>query len=509
MRRKELCIGGVSAASTQAESLPLSQIATLAPLVASVDPLADSPSPAPTAVAQDIEPVIPTPALTVSVLTPRGRIASGEDVTLTLLVDAPALVRDVTISLTLPEGLEAVGHRSHSGPVVFGGLDIARRGAIQVLIRAASVVPVSLRLRVEASAPGLAPEAIRAVGGKLAIYGHRVAQRVAAAGGRAAFGERIALAFAPNALARDADIAISTGPANAEPEDEFDPILAFEASPGQAFRAPVTVTLALSGLLGGRAGYGAEPVLRYWRVSEDGQSRAAERIPATFDPSASELTARLEHFSQYDVVLQTPQDPKPWQMVSNLGGVNAFRGTSSIAIPIDVPPMQDGLEPKLALQYSSGGAERQTDSPGGSGMGWSLDTPVVRQRIRLDQKDWWDQACNPPNGCTRSGTSLGDSNEYSLLLGGQEYALVHVGGGEFVTERYAPLRIWYCASQTSCPAPHAPGPRAYMTETFWVWSTDGTLSVFGGESNAAALITAQRYGDDSEPLSWHRRNVYA
>jgi hypothetical protein len=56
-------------------------------------------------------------------------------------------------------------------------------------------------------------------------------------------------------------------------------------------------------------------------------------------------------------------------MVSNLGGVNAFRGSTTIAVPIDVPPMQDDLEPKLALQYSSGGAERQSDSPGGAGMG--------------------------------------------------------------------------------------------------------------------------------------------
>jgi hypothetical protein len=69
-------------------------------------------------------------------------------------------------------------------------------------------------------------------------------------------------------------------------------------------------------------------------VEPDGRIRTAERVPARFDPASAELTTLSGHFSEYDVVLQTPQDPKPWQLMSNLGGVNAFRGTTSVAFPI-------------------------------------------------------------------------------------------------------------------------------------------------------------------------------
>ncbi|MEO6062299.1 MAG: SpvB/TcaC N-terminal domain-containing protein, partial [Thermoflexales bacterium] len=498
-----------------------------------VDPLTDRPSTAPTLSAQETELIFPGlalsgvegpapslrsgqapslrsgQALTVSVLSPRGRIANGDLVTLTVLVEAPALVRNVTISLTVPDGLEAISPRAAGGVIVVEGLDVDGRHWVQAVARVnAATLPAMLRLRVEARAPGIVPADILAVGAKLAIFADRVAQRVAATGGRAALGERIVMSFAANALARDADIEISAGPENADPEDGFDPILAFEAGPGQDFRAPVTLTLALSGLLGGPAAYGTEPILRYWRVSEDGRTRTAERVPARFDPATSELVARLEHFSQYDVVLQTPQDPKPWRMVPDMGGVNAFRGTSSIAIPIDVPSMQDGLEPKLALGYSSGGAERQFDTPGGAGMGWSLDTPVVRQRVSIYQWDWGETCGN--DWCNRYGTALSDANDYSLSLGDQEYSLVHVGGGEFVTERYAPLRIWYCASQTSCPAPHAPGARAAETDAFWVWTEDGTLFIFGGDWEARSRIAANRENvPDSETVAWHLRYVYA
>ncbi len=70
----------------------------------------------------------------------------------------------------------------------------------------------------------------------------------------------------------------------------------------------MTLTLALSGLLSGRAEFGIESVLRYWRVGADGslsgvEGWIAERVPATFDPSASELIAGLEHFSRYGVIL--------------------------------------------------------------------------------------------------------------------------------------------------------------------------------------------------------------
>ncbi|MBL9017452.1 MAG: hypothetical protein JNL83_24905 [Myxococcales bacterium] len=50
------------------------------------------------------------------------------------------------------------------------------------------------------------------------------------------------------------------------------------------------------------------------------------------------------------------------------------QGTASHSIPIEVPPGRLGMQPNLALSYSSGGSLR-----GGIAVGWSLDVPVIER----------------------------------------------------------------------------------------------------------------------------------
>ncbi len=56
------------------------------------------------------------------------------------------------------------------------------------------------------------------------------------------------------------------------------------------------------------------------------------------------------------------------------GSVSEQQGSASYSYPIAVPPGRLGMQPSLALSYSSGGALR-----GGIGVGWSLDLPTIER----------------------------------------------------------------------------------------------------------------------------------
>src|SRR5262249_54387968 len=68
-------------------------------------------------------------------------------------------------------------------------------------------------------------------------------------------------------------------------------------------------------------------------------------------------------------------DDPPQQAKSiNLGdwGVSEQRGAATYTLPLAVPPGRLGMEPHLALRYSSGSPLR-----GGIAAGWTLDIPSV------------------------------------------------------------------------------------------------------------------------------------
>lgn len=184
-------------------------------------------------------------------------------------------------------------------------------------------------------------------------------------------------------------------------------------------------------------------------------------MPATFDAATGVLTAQLTHFSTYKAGVQHTA-PQAWKFETNLGNVSAFRGAATFGYAFQVPPMQDGLQPALSVQYSSAATEQGTvnsDGPGsdGPGLGWSFDTPQVTRRVKLESEQYWTYSdpiiCGAPcRDWTEHHRAKGIYvNDFSLSLGGGQYWLVPADTpGEYVAENYALLRIRRCNDDTPC-----------------------------------------------------------
>ena len=101
-----------------------------------------------------------------------------------------------------------------------------------------------------------------------------------------------------------------------------------------------------------------------------------------------------------------------------------FDGSYTTAIPIKVPPYH-GLEPKLALAYSSAGGN------GWLGVGWSLSGISTIERA------------SPGKGAPR----YDDSDIF--LLDGQELVPCTLGGGQFCTKVQSYKKIVYVGSHNT------------------------------------------------------------
>ena len=82
-------------------------------------------------------------------------------------------------------------------------------------------------------------------------------------------------------------------------------------------------------------------------------SDAWQEIPCVNDRERQVVTADLEHFSEYLANVAADQSIVP---TSDAYQSNLQSGASSVSIPIKLPAGTNGLTPKLALSYSSAGA---------------------------------------------------------------------------------------------------------------------------------------------------------
>ncbi len=78
-----------------------------------------------------------------------------------------------------------------------------------------------------------------------------------------------------------------------------------------------------------------------------------QEIPCVNDRERQVVTADLEHFSEYLANVAADQSIVP---TIDANQSNLQTGASSVSIPIKLPPGTNGLTPKLALSYSSAGA---------------------------------------------------------------------------------------------------------------------------------------------------------
>ena len=179
------------------------------------------------------------------------------------------------------------------------------------------------------------------------------------------------------------------------------------------FKQPVKLTVSFDGLID-LAALTADrtPFL----VTLDEASGTWVRIPLKkIDRKANSITAELAHFSTWGVGFG-PSFPQNGAgiLLFDTAYPSLFTGRSKYSIPIWTPPGRNGMQPDLALSYSSGSADGvlgDVQAPW-VGMGWSIDTAEIARKIT-------NGGCNP---C--GGGSYGYENKFMLLLNGTGYELI-------------------------------------------------------------------------------------
>ncbi|MCL6511722.1 MAG: DUF6443 domain-containing protein [Anaerolineae bacterium] len=467
----------------------------------------------------------------------------GEVVAATLVLRARAPIEALGADVSLPEGLDYLSEES--GQAEYDPATRTLRWA-KLTVDKSGLAEFPFRLQANPARAGmtlkLVPEVRLAEGDErrvdalpaTVVIGQGVTeQALSVEGGTFALpGGRVTLHFAPGAL--KAGVTLRGGVFVEQEKEGTPPTLTFRVEPALSFDAPVTASIDLRGLVSeAHLAAGVEPVLAYQRVSTrteeaklaDGSVKAIEVRQVVYEPLASAfnaaqgvLVAPLEHFSSYTVIFQVPAGrPEPWKFAPNMGGVSSFRGSATYAQAIEVPEMPDGVQPALSIAYSSAGAE-------GAGMGddyrmgagWSLDVPHIRRAVKLEKRQYttWSSQWGT---LFQQYYELITNGQYKLSLGGVEYNLIYKGSAngadEYVTQNYAPVRVYRCAFGTSCngaalpfggfsdfgvPAPH-----------YWqVWTADGTRYAFGTDA-ASTKVFRKRNGNVIAYQTWYLRYVYS
>ena len=203
---------------------------------------------------------------------------------------------------------------------------------------------------------------------------------------------------------------------SAEPvSQETDEIIPLDFIETQ-FAQPVELTVSFDGILD-LATLTADktPFL----VTLDESSSVWVRMPLEkIDREANLITAELPHFSTWGVGFG-PSFPQNGAGVILFDSAypSLFTGSSKYSIPIWTPPGRNGMEPHLALSYSSGSVEGvlgDVQAPW-VGMGWSIDSAEIARKIT-------NGGCDPCGD--GSGGSYGYENKFMLLLNGTGHELI-------------------------------------------------------------------------------------
>jgi YD repeat-containing protein len=201
-------------------------------------------------------------------------------------------------------------------------------------------------------------------------------------------------------------------PENAQPLQEQDRIIPLEPVEAQ-FDQPVEIAVSFDGLTD-LATLGAD--ITPFLTTLDEASGTWVRVPLkTIDREANRITAEVTHFSTWGVGFG-PSFPQNGAGVLLFDDAYPalFTGASRYSIPIWTPPGRNGMQPSLALSYSSNtanGVLGDVQAPW-AGMGWSLESAEIARKIT-------NGGCDP---C--GGPSYGYKNEFLLLLNGTGYELI-------------------------------------------------------------------------------------
>ena len=142
-----------------------------------------------------------------------------------------------------------------------------------------------------------------------------------------------------------------------------------------------------------------------------------------------------------------------------------FTGAASVSVPIEIPRGTGGVQPSIALNYSSGRGR------GNSGMGWTLELPKISRSLRYGSRaQTWTNS---------QAVWLLDGNELTNSHGTETDPYGCAAWRYYSTvERYQ--KILYC--QNAAP-----------NDYFIVYEKDGTQSRYGGATNTTLSFGAMTY----------------
>jgi len=221
------------------------------------------------------------------------------------------------------------------------------------------------------------------------------------------------------------DLAPSTNAGDPSPSDDSTPILNDETATGENdeeialqpvetdFNKPVALTVSLDSI-GDLPTLGAD--ITPYLVTLDESSNTWVRMPLkAIDREANTITAELPHFSTWGVGIGPSFPTNSANILLFDSAYPAlFSGRSKYSIPLWTPPGRNGMQPDLALSYSSGsvdGVLGDVQAPW-VGMGWNIDSVEIARKITN-------------GGCTPcGGGSYGYEDKFVLLFNGSGSELI-------------------------------------------------------------------------------------
>lgn len=150
--------------------------------------------------------------------------------------------------------------------------------------------------------------------------------------------------------------------------------------------------------------------LAYW----DESLQSWVGVPAQFDSNGF-LSADVTHFSSWALGV----NPQKWAPSWTPPTVSAFSGAATFNYPIELPSGRNGLQPIVALSYSSRALDgrTQTMAEGNVADGWSLaEISIVRSGIELKQYN------SPP---VYGIPEMHYPDKYRLVFNGSGYELIN------------------------------------------------------------------------------------
>jgi len=158
--------------------------------------------------------------------------------------------------------------------------------------------------------------------------------------------------------------------------------LSASAQPVSQFAQPLTLTVSVKGLIDLKQ----IPQGMYATLAYQAQDGHWVEVATHVNQQQGTLSAHLNHFTSFGAGVM-PGTPGVWAFAYNPPQTSLFGGTATYRIPLEVPPGRNGLQPDLALSYSSAringrtGADKVERGPVGDS--WSIDV------MDISRERWW------------------------------------------------------------------------------------------------------------------------